>query len=84
MSPQINAMSRVLAVALLASTVASGALAQTPAAATSAVPAVGSVAPDFTLPGVTRYGTLAHPVQLSDFRGKTVVLAFFFQARTKG
>ncbi len=46
--------------------------------------AVGVVAPDFTLPGATRYGTLARPVHLSDFKGKTVVLAFFFKARTKG
>ncbi len=45
---------------------------------------VGAVAPDFTLPGATRYGVLAEPVRLSDFKGKTVVLAFFFRARTKG
>ena len=47
-------------------------------------PQVGSVAPDFTLPGATRYGRLQNPVKLSDYRGETVVLAFFFQARTKG
>ncbi|HYN81515.1 MAG TPA: hypothetical protein VES88_08435 [Gemmatimonadaceae bacterium] len=47
-------------------------------------PAVGSVAPDFTLPGATRYGLLRAPIRLSDYRGQTVVLAFFFQARTKG
>jgi len=46
--------------------------------------AVGTVAPDFTLSGATRYGVLRGPVQLADFRGKTVVLAFFFKARTKG
>jgi cytochrome oxidase Cu insertion factor (SCO1/SenC/PrrC family) len=46
--------------------------------------AVGTVAPDFTLQGATRYGVLTQPVHLSDFRGKTVVLAFFFKARTKG
>jgi len=45
---------------------------------------VGTVAPDFTLQGGTRYGVLAEPIQLSDFKGKTVVLAFFFRARTKG
>ena len=45
---------------------------------------VGAVAPDFTLPGATRYGTLARPIHLSAFKGKTVVLAFFFKARTKG
>jgi peroxiredoxin Q/BCP len=45
---------------------------------------VGAVAPDFSLPGATRYGVLKDPVRLSDFKGKTVVLAFFFKARTKG
>lgn len=45
---------------------------------------VGAVAPDFTLPGSTRFGLLQQPVRLSDFRGKTVVLAFFFQSRTRG
>ena len=47
-------------------------------------PEVGSLAPDFALPGATRYGTLRNPVRLSDFRGKTVVLAFFYRARSKG
>ena len=45
---------------------------------------VGAVAPDFSLQAATRYGVLAEPIQLSDFKGKTVVLAFFFKARTKG
>lgn len=45
---------------------------------------VGAVAPDFTLPGSTRFGLLQQPVRLSDFRGKTVVLAFFFRSRTRG
>lgn len=45
---------------------------------------IGATAPDFTLPGATRYGVLAEPVSLSDFKGKTVVLAFFFRARTRG
>lgn len=47
-------------------------------------PEVGQPAPEFTAPGATRYGLLASPVRLSDFRGKTVVLAFFYKARTKG
>lgn len=46
--------------------------------------AVGQEAPDFTAPGATRFGVLKDPVKLSDFRGQTVVLAFFFKARTKG
>jgi hypothetical protein len=45
---------------------------------------VGAVAPDFSIPGATRYGTLKNPVRLSDYKGKTVVLAFFYKARTKG
>jgi hypothetical protein len=45
---------------------------------------VGQVAPDFTLTGATRYGILRSPVRLGDFRGKTVVIAFFFKARTRG
>jgi peroxiredoxin Q/BCP len=45
---------------------------------------VGSVAPDFELRGATRYGLLATPVRLSDYRGQTVVIAFFYKARTKG
>lgn len=56
--------------------------AQTAADTTS--PKVGTEAPDFTLPGATRYGLLKSPVHLSDYRGQTVVLAFFYQARTKG
>lgn len=51
---------------------------------TTGGPAVGAVAPDFTLPGATRYGLLKAPVRLSDYKGQTVVLAFFYQARTKG
>lgn len=45
---------------------------------------IGATAPDFELPGATRYGLLQEPVRLSDYKGKTVVLAFFFKARTKG
>ena len=56
---------------------------QQPAAAPPARE-VGVVAPDFALPGATRYGTLRNPVRLSDYKGKTVVLAFFFKARTSG
>jgi AhpC/TSA family len=44
----------------------------------------GDMAPDFELVGSTRFGRLSEPVRLSDFRGKTVVLAFYYQARTPG
>jgi peroxiredoxin Q/BCP len=47
-------------------------------------PQVGDQAPDFSLTAVTRYGALRDPVRLSALRGQTVVLAFFYKARTKG
>jgi len=65
------------------------ALAAAPSARGQAAPAVrplevGQTAPDFALTGATRFGVLRDPVRLSDFRGKTVVVAFFFKARTRG
>jgi len=45
---------------------------------------VGDVAPDFALTAATRDGILEAPVRLEAFAGRTVVLAFFFKARTKG
>ena len=47
-------------------------------------PEVGSLAPDFSLPAATRYGLMAEPFRLSQFRGQAVVLAFFTRARTRG
>jgi len=44
---------------------------------------VGQDAPEFSLTSATRDGIQA-PVKLSDYRGQTVVLAFFYKARTKG
>jgi hypothetical protein len=72
----------------LAATIVTAAAAQQPSA--PAAPAgpppleIGTVAPDFTLPGATRFGALRAPIRLSDFKGKTVVLAFFFKVRTRG
>src|SRR5712664_4246784 len=64
---------------------AAGAAAQQQAApAAPPIPEVGAVAPDFSVPGATRFGTVRSPVRLSDYKGKTVVLAFFFKARTRG
>ena len=75
-----------LSVAVGASLAAMGGIASAQAAspAPAAGPAVNDVAPDFNLAGADRYGLLKTPVKLSDYRGRTVVLAFFFQARTKG
>ena len=73
-----------LAVSLLVAG-ASMAVAQQPAPGSAATaPDVGQMAPDFTLPGATRYGLLKEAVKLSDLRGQTVVVAFFPKARTKG
>ena len=65
----------------VASTVTSPVHAQADSAAALKV---GDRAPDFRAPGATRYGLLRDPVSLSDYNGKTVVIAFFFKARTKG
>jgi hypothetical protein len=73
----------VTAALLVAGTVAAQAQS-TPAAQTPAPLEIGAVAPDFALPGATRFGVLRDQVKLSDFKGKTVVLAFFFKARTRG
>jgi peroxiredoxin Q/BCP len=45
---------------------------------------VGTMAPDFEITAATRYGVLARPLRLSDLRGETVVLAFFFRVRGGG
>ena len=78
-----------LAAAAAAFGVPRQALAQQPVSAAAPAAAnplleVGTVAPDFTLPGSTRFGVLQQPVRLGDFRGKTVVLAFFYRVRTPG
>ncbi len=73
------------AAALLALCALAGPIgAQAPAAPAFKSPEVGTIAPDFTLPAATRYGVLRDSIKLSDYRGQTVVLAFFFKARTKG
>jgi thioredoxin-dependent peroxiredoxin len=84
MSSGFTGRGRTIGAALAAvAGLAASAGAQQPAATATALP-VGALAPDFALPGATRYGLLEDPVHLSDFRGETVVLAFFFKARTKG
>ncbi|MBI1809031.1 MAG: redoxin domain-containing protein [Gemmatimonadetes bacterium] len=47
-------------------------------------PKVGDVAPGFSLGGATREGVLKAPVSLAQFKGQTVVVAFFPKARTTG
>lgn len=80
----------VLLAALAISASTTVAVAQQPATAAATpgsaafAPDSGAVAPDFKVPGATRFGLLKDPVRLSDYRGQTVVLAFFPKARTKG
>ncbi|MBI3791435.1 MAG: redoxin domain-containing protein [Gemmatimonadetes bacterium] len=79
---------RLTAGAILAAGLALGAApaarAQQPApAAPAPVSMLGQVAPDFTLPSVTKEGGV-RPFHLADFKGQTVVLFFFPKARTKG
>jgi cytochrome oxidase Cu insertion factor (SCO1/SenC/PrrC family) len=78
--------SRLLA--LVALCVVLPAAAQNPAPTPPPPPAppmldIGTAAPDFSAPGATKEGLLKS-VSLSQFKGKTVVIAFFYQARTKG
>jgi peroxiredoxin Q/BCP len=77
-----SAVRSAAALALLA--LVGGAGAARAQATGSGGPNVGQTAPDFSAPGATRYGLLRDPVKLSDFRGQTIVLAFFYKARTKG
>ena len=51
---------------------------------TMTAPAVGSAAPDFTMPWADASGPRATPVSLADLKGKVVVLAFYPKDRTSG
>lgn len=82
----IRSGSVVLAAAMVAvgATVAAAQDAKPTPGSAAFAPDSGAMAPDFTLRGATRFGLLKDPTKLSDFRGQTVVLAFFPKARTKG
>ena len=45
---------------------------------------VGTVAPAFTAPAATAAGVLPKAFSLGEMKGRTVVLAFFYKARTSG
>ena len=79
-----HGMRVIILAVLLGAGLCGGVGAQQTAAPTPEPLAVGTPAPNFTMLGATRYGVLARPVQLRDFKGKTVVLAFFPKARTSG
>jgi peroxiredoxin Q/BCP len=77
-------MRRLAAFCVLATAMALGAPGVSEAQEPSGFLSVGQDAPDIQVMGATRYGVLSEPVKLSQFRGETVVLAFFFRARTGG
>ena len=80
-----NVMGREARLALIILATATAANAQQPQPGSAATaPDVGQAAPDFALPGGTRFGLLKDAVKLSDYRGQTVVVSFFPKARTKG
>jgi len=61
------------------------ALAVTATAAPAQQPLpVGTEAPDFALAGAGRSGVIPAAVRLSDYRDQTVVIAFFYRARSSG
>jgi peroxiredoxin Q/BCP len=85
MSAVIRRTAVLAAIMMVASALPSSAQDAAPVPGSAAfAPDVGAMAPDFTLPGATRYGLLKEPVHLADFRGQTVVIAFFPKSRTKG
>lgn len=75
-----TARARFAALLLAVSAAAAG--AQQPAP--PAVSMVGQKAPDFTLRVANKDGFQSKPFVLSEHLGETVVLAFFFAARTRG
>jgi peroxiredoxin Q/BCP len=83
-------LKRSLAAAAVSLAVLGSAAAAQSSAAPAAAPAqaggpqIGEMAPDFTLPFATKTGPGAAPVRLSDLRGRTVVIAFYPKARTRG
>ena len=83
MPRSIHLAALALAFGLGASAEAQQAAAPAPASARPEL-AIGSRAPDFALPAGTRFGLLRDPMRLSDLHGKTIVLALFPKARTKG
>jgi hypothetical protein len=80
----MNRRKRLSAMAAVIALIASGQAGRLPAQATETGPKVGDLAPDFSLSAATRYGLLRDQIKLSSYRGNTVVLAFFFKARTRG
>jgi hypothetical protein len=84
MRPGMKVAAAALVVAVVATFPARPLCAQQADTAAPKPLAVGTMAPDFAVAAATRFGVLEDSVHLSDFQGKTVVLAFYIRARTKG
>ena len=67
----------IMMLAVAAPLAAQGAQPQGAAAPAPVIPAVGEVAPDFTIPWADAKGVKAEPLTLSKLRGQVVVLAFY-------
>ena len=74
-------MKRMKGILALAALAAAPLAAQQPAGPTPL--AAGQAAPAFSLMGGSREGVTG-PVTLEDFQDKTLVIAFFYRARTRG
>lgn len=75
---------RTVAAGAVIALILAGQAGRLPAQQPETGPKVGDMAPDFALAGATRYGLLRDQIKLASYRGNTVVLAFFFKARTRG
>lgn len=89
--PRLRALPAAVAALVLAGgvagaqqTTASTTTTTTTVTTTVVAPAVGDVAPDFSMPWADASGPRATPVALSSLRGKVVVLAFYPKDRTQG
>ena len=76
-------MKRLLTTGLLAGTLAAFAAAPGSAQEIDLMD-VGEMAPDIEFVGASADGVMEGTRRLSEYRGETVVLAFFFRARTRG
>ena len=76
-------MKRLLTTGLLAGTLASFGAAPGSAQEIDLMD-VGEMAPDIEFVGASADGVMEGTRRLSEYRGETVVLAFFFRARTRG
>jgi peroxiredoxin Q/BCP len=81
---RISSLVVTAALALTASSVTAQASDSAAGTVVPSAPAVGVEAPDFTAAWADANGPKVEPVQLSDLRGKVVVLAFYPLDRSRG